>query len=519
MNFWSHNMGISDKIKDAADDKEAKRLKKSTEELVICLKSLESTDLIDIISEIENIIESGLYERLIINTTKNMKSDNDIICMGTLLKNRVITTAYYKLGTIQSLKNFVSNRYNAGDTSYLYILLESIYTMNTDRELDFNDKLNVYLSGLDERILFNPINFDDVNLDDIPEPNIEFFKSLVNIKWIDKETETVYNKLKSLMNDSASLIIINSDLDVSSTDFWIAEENFIELLIVCSTLSTGKTLIHLEDMIRGYMAFFKLINTDISTYESVTERLKNIKDKGWLVCENCGYSYHLQPNESPEDFVDKCECGDKLRYKKNIEDPFEKNVPEDIFVPMIITMICIGGLAAYSLLQGMHLNGSAGSVRLMLFASAVFVSGLLYFVSRSLFGYFGWKFDTASIDQNNSVLLCKECKTKYALEYDESINNFPKTCSCGGKLICMDSKEVEKGIDLRYSRRIVYALLYLLSFFILYSIFRAFNIDLIVLYNGEWKYFVLIVVLIFTVFLTTLILRLLNKIGIKIKYY
>lgn len=514
-------MGISERIEHAADEKETKRLKKSTEELFNFLKNLELAGLTDVISELEDIIESGLYERLILTFTKNKRSDEDIRCIGRLLRNTVIVNAFYKLGAVDTFKNTFSNRFNVDDTLDLYRFIESIYIMNTDRGLDFNDKLNVYLSGLDERILFATINFDNVNFEEIPEPDIEFLQSLLNVKWIDSETEAFYNKLKDLMNDSAALITYTSHLNFSSFDYSFAEQNFIDLLIVCNTMSTGKTLIQIEDVITAHMAFFKLINTDLTVYEALPKRLKNITDSGWLVCENCGYSYHLQSNESPEDFVDKCECGGTLKFKKDANDPMNKYVPEDILIPMLTTMICIGSLTSYSLLQGLHLNGADISVRLMLFASAIFISILLYFMSRSFLGYFGWQFNTtASLYLDNAVLICNECNTKYTLGYGESVQNFPKTCNCGGKLICVDSEEIEKGIDFRNrNRRVVYLIVYVLTFTILYFILKLFNVDLFGLYNGNWKYAVIIIVLIFTVFLTTLIIRLLNKLGFKIRFY
>lgn len=35
---------------------------------------------------------------------------------------------------------------------------------------------------------------------------------------------------------------------------------------------------------------------------------------GFLVCDACGGYYELQPNESPDDFSDECECGGKLEH-------------------------------------------------------------------------------------------------------------------------------------------------------------------------------------------------------------
>ena len=40
----------------------------------------------------------------------------------------------------------------------------------------------------------------------------------------------------------------------------------------------------------------------------------------YLVCDKCGEYYELQPSESPDDFIDKCECGGTLRYVQNLND-------------------------------------------------------------------------------------------------------------------------------------------------------------------------------------------------------
>jgi hypothetical protein len=40
---------------------------------------------------------------------------------------------------------------------------------------------------------------------------------------------------------------------------------------------------------------------------------------GYLICENCGGYYELQPGESPDDFTDVCACGGKLIYSESLE--------------------------------------------------------------------------------------------------------------------------------------------------------------------------------------------------------
>lgn len=47
-----------------------------------------------------------------------------------------------------------------------------------------------------------------------------------------------------------------------------------------------------------------------------TEEILEKSENGLLVCVNCDYSYTLEPGESPEDFILKCNCGGKLNYFK-----------------------------------------------------------------------------------------------------------------------------------------------------------------------------------------------------------
>lgn len=49
----------------------------------------------------------------------------------------------------------------------------------------------------------------------------------------------------------------------------------------------------------------------------------------YLVCDKCGGYYELQPNESPNDFMDKCECGGNLKYVQNLNnvDELKKTCP------------------------------------------------------------------------------------------------------------------------------------------------------------------------------------------------
>ena len=82
-------------------------------------------------------------------------------------------------------------------------------------------------------------------------------------------------------------------------------------------LEIYKGLGSITDRIRG--EYWGLIPSSTELNRCVTE-IKLLKYyEGCLVCERCGYSYKLQPYESPGDFVDECECGGKLEYHYSID--------------------------------------------------------------------------------------------------------------------------------------------------------------------------------------------------------
>lgn len=510
-------LGISERIENAAEEKEHERREKSFKELFTYFETCKSVSVNDLIGEIKDIVESGFYERLIITISHNKKSDDDIRCMGKLLQNRIIYTAFYYSGLKENFKNIFSNRFNINCMLDIYRFVESIYILNINREMNFKDTLNVYLSGLDERILFAQDSFDEVNIEEIPEVDLDIFQLLLDVKWKDGDTEILYNKLKDLLYESAGLILEDVDDNVSLSDYTFIEQNFIELLIASSTVSARRALINPEDVVKAYETFFKLIKTDLTTYGALPERLNSING-GFLVCKKCGYFYQLQPGESADDYIEQCECGGKLTFCKQSTVNVENNLPEDISFSIMVTLFLMAWLIVYYMLQAFHWQWADMTTRLILFAFAVSLFLLFYLAFKSLFSFFDWNMGiNLQQDKDRDFLICKKCNTKYPLNSGELVEDFPEKCVCGGKLICKE--EEEKGIDVRNSRRIINIGMFGVSYILLSTVLMLFNINLFVLYNGEWKYMLIVFTLLCSVYLTVLVLRLLNRLGLKIKYY
>jgi hypothetical protein len=58
--------------------------------------------------------------------------------------------------------------------------------------------------------------------------------------------------------------------------------------------------------------------------EELKKKFKAKRDKqnenpGYLICDTCMGYYQLQPGESPDDFVEECECGGNLEHVKTIK--------------------------------------------------------------------------------------------------------------------------------------------------------------------------------------------------------
>ncbi|MBI5679403.1 MAG: hypothetical protein HZC47_00675 [Methanobacterium sp.] len=199
--------------------------------------------------------------------------------------------------------------------------------MFINRATNWDDFLNIYFSRLDERIIFALDDFDSVNLNELPEPTPEYFQALKKIKWEDKNTKELYKKLMDIMFEVMYFVLDYPDLGErvgSLSTYRSTEDLFILTLAGCSAVNDSRQKIEEKDVVRAYKTFFKLIKTDVTEYKAIPERIRNIEgytpqqSEGYLICGKCNSYYQLQPDESPNDFSDTCECGGKLKYKKEL---------------------------------------------------------------------------------------------------------------------------------------------------------------------------------------------------------
>jgi hypothetical protein len=196
----------------------------------------------------------------------------------------------------------------------MYDFIAIRYFMTTKKELDELDVKNVYLSGLDEQLIFCLDKFDQ--LSDWPQPTAEFFQKLKKIRWQNKNTKKFSNTLGLLkVNMTMTSLCLPQYAQFNGI-----EKAVIEIIAGSSAVKDGREFINKEDVIIGFKTYLKLLNTDVTKYK--TRNIPDIRDhvgEGYLVCDKCHEYYKLQPGESPDDFTDECECGGKLRYYKDIE--------------------------------------------------------------------------------------------------------------------------------------------------------------------------------------------------------
>ena len=97
----------------------------------------------------------------------------------------------------------------------------------------------------------------------------------------------------------------------------------------------------------------------------------------YLCCDKCDKCYELQPGESPEDFDDTCDCGDKIKVYRNLQDFYKNNPPDKpkkggrglkfyaliiILVVSALALIFIWSNAGTSTLLGSNSLGSVTKV-------------------------------------------------------------------------------------------------------------------------------------------------------------
>lgn len=288
-----------------------KKSEQNMKDLFRYLVGLDIVGLDDVLLEIRDIMESGFYEKLI-KASNQEKFNEDIDFLGDLPKHRIEILAYDNLkkgGLLTTI--FTKSIITVQDTLTLYSFIESVYYMHK-RPLEKEDMRNIYFSGLDERIIFALDYFDKVKLEDLPEPTSEYIKSLGKTYWEEKE---LYKKLNKLMFEVMDFSLDYPDFKDWSSKYRSTEDLFVQFLAACSAVNDGRLGIGIEDTVKAYTTFLKLIKTDVTMYKAIPERISDLDNhSNYLVCKSCGNYYQIPEGESPDDYSNICECGSKLKH-------------------------------------------------------------------------------------------------------------------------------------------------------------------------------------------------------------
>lgn len=321
-------MGILEKLDKRAYEKDSQMGREDIDKLLMFLKNCEVEGLKGVISEIYLLVESGFYEKLLCTFRQEAYAKLDrVFTLDELACVRVLELGKDTLhfgGIFNTI--FTPSLVTAKQLVTIFMMVQYTYVIFSGRTMDWNDALNICFSRLDERIIFALDRFDEVELEELPEPTVEYFKTLKKLKWSNKNTKNLYNKLNDFTFEIKRFVTDYPPLEEQVgwiTDYRVAEDLFIQTLAGCSAVNDGRLEVEPEDVIMAYKTFFKLIKTDVTKYKAIPELVQDIDgyngpvvEMGYLVCKDCGGYYKLQPGESPDEF-DRCQCGGELEYKNN----------------------------------------------------------------------------------------------------------------------------------------------------------------------------------------------------------
>lgn len=191
---------------------------------------------------------------------------------GIRLRRIAVDTLPKELGSYAAIIRIFTNltkgwpftKINRHEFESLYLLLEKLYFIQSEHKLDADDLLNIYFSGLDERLIFFLDDFDTVDDTDIPPPSKYYFKTLKHVRYPDKT-------LQNMKQDLRYLIITALKYYIPTEKFSGWEMDVIKTLIYCSAASDGRNIITRDDIVKAFNTYFKLLNTNVSKYTARNE--------------------------------------------------------------------------------------------------------------------------------------------------------------------------------------------------------------------------------------------------------
>ncbi|MCC7560649.1 MAG: hypothetical protein KO318_09530 [Methanobacterium sp.] len=287
-------------------------LKKTLKEL----KKQDIEGLESILQKIQGLKELEIYGKMYEGSVlgKKMFALDAQLIVNEKNQNSLITIGFKDLGKFPFYIPPFSDLISFNNLNALYTMILLVYYAHVERELGYNDLQNVYLSGLDNRIIHAMDEFEKTS--NVPETDEKYLISLKSLCWENSDAKKLFKKL----NYMKSIICQERFRIKYQIGIQRAEDKFILFAAGCNTVNSERDEINENDIIKGYKTYFKLISTDITKYKATSLKIGvENSDNGYLVCDKCLEYYKLQPGESLDDFIEECECGGRLKYHYNID--------------------------------------------------------------------------------------------------------------------------------------------------------------------------------------------------------
>lgn len=241
------------------------------EDLLADFNDLPGLDIF--LNSILSLRDSEFYFKAI--TAYNMEEPYEAsVDRGKMVRRQVKEVLFYKMAN-ENLSHFpfrivsITGLIDFTTFSTLSILFEFLYYRDSGVLLGF-DVLSRLDSGfLDERVVFALDDFDKVS--SVPEPTVDFFKRLRRMKWQDKRTKKLFEKIMDLQKkvfyekwDSNNSLPKFKDGSFREIKIAVFEERILLTLAGCSAANNDRVFMCWDDIKTAYKTYFKLLNSDLT---------------------------------------------------------------------------------------------------------------------------------------------------------------------------------------------------------------------------------------------------------------
>lgn len=152
----------------------------------------------------------------------------------------------------------------------LYSIIQFSYVLHSGELLGHREYKSIILGDLGPSLTYFVEDYDKSKK--LPEPSIDFFKRLKNVKWHDKKA---HNLEKLIYN--RYITHVTAELDTPSI-FQRTSGFAASYLIGCNALKNDRNRMTYEDVIAGYLTTFKVMLNDVRPLVPFVDEKKEIED-------------------------------------------------------------------------------------------------------------------------------------------------------------------------------------------------------------------------------------------------